>query len=60
MVLASRFAQQVRSRVSEAAEQAELSAVRYGHVMRAVDNLERNASPNLTLSTLVSRLRQVR
>jgi len=59
MALASRFAQQVRSRVKESTDQAELAAERYSHVIRAVENLDRNASPNLTLSTLVSRLRQV-
>lgn len=58
--VAAHFAQQAREALRHCERQAEVAALRYQEVVRAVDGLERHASINLTVSTLVRALRMVR
>jgi len=58
MALAAHYAKAARERVRAAPAQAEVDAIRHGLVLSAVDALEHNASNNLTLSSLVLRLRR--
>ncbi|MBW2527758.1 MAG: DNA polymerase III subunit delta' [Deltaproteobacteria bacterium] len=58
LALAAHYAGFARQSVAQAPAEAELAAVRHDLVLAAVDALERNASNNLTMSTLVLQLRR--
>ncbi len=57
--LAQRLADEARKTLSLDGERAEVSAVRYGLVLSAVRQLDGNASPQLVVESMLSRMRGV-